>query len=95
MSREKDCICLLTTSGEFLKQKSLLLHNLNELLYIKFREQYKNLKIVPYHQVNVSLPEVGIHSVCVWICHQDVKLMSYVININDYVTLLNQLVCSL
>ena len=61
-------------------QKRLLLCNVNEL-YIKFKEEHPNEKIScssfaalrPKWCINVD--NIGSHSVCVCVYHQNVKLM--------------------
>lgn len=94
---KKDCVSVPTENGRVLKQKRLILFNLKEL-YIAFKEQHE-IKIGfsmfcslrPKECVTVG--SKGIHSVCVCVYHQNVKLMLHAIHMNDYMSLLRKLVC--
>lgn len=94
---KKDCVSVPTENGRVIKQKRLILFNLKEL-YIAFKEQ-NGVKIglstfcALRPRECVTVGSKGIHSVCVCIYHQNVKLMLHAIHIRDYISLLKNLVC--
>ncbi|GBM01951.1 hypothetical protein AVEN_269560-1 [Araneus ventricosus] len=96
---KKDCISVASENGRVLKQKRLILYNLKEL-YVAFKEQHKDLKIGLSKFCSlrprecVTAGNKGIHSVCVRIYHQNIKLMLHALHIHDYISLLIKLVCS-
>ena len=97
---KKDCLSVPTENGRVLKQKRLILHNLKDL-YLAFKEQNDGAKIgfskfcLLRPRECVTVGSRGIHSVCVCIHHQNVKLMLHAIHMQDYISLLQKLVCDI
>ena len=101
-SNTKDYISVSSEHGKReLKTKRLILHNLQEA-YLAYKEIYPDHKIgfSKFSELRprecVTVNSHGIHSVCVCIYHQNVKLMMHSIHLNmPYQDLLLKLVCNL
>jgi hypothetical protein len=98
---KKDYVSVRIEGKSVHKQKHLLLSNLNEL-YVKFKENYPDVKIgrSKFCELRpkwcVIAGASGTHTVCVCSYHQNIKLMIVGANLNiDYKDLLEELTCDI
>jgi hypothetical protein len=98
---KKDCTKVIVNGNKIVKQKCLVLSNLNEL-YVAFKNAHPECKVgrSKFCELRpkwcVLAGSSGTHSVCVCLYHQNIKLMIGGAKLNiDYKELLDLLVCDI